>query len=102
MRGWSGFSFGDCNCVGRIIPGRRRVLALRDQLFYQALQVIDSFAHFIPIATALGTRGAGVLGSAEFTRSLLIPSGAILARLLPVTFESENLSAIDSWEQVAG
>jgi hypothetical protein len=60
--------------------------------------VVDSLAHLIPIITVSGIRGRSVLRSAEFTRSLLTTSCAILAGLLPVTFESGNSVSIQSSE----
>lgn len=101
IRRWYGRSFGGLVGVGHVIPGRRRILALGDKSLDQALQVIDPLTHPIGVAAAVGTRSRGVLGSAELTRSLLAPSCAVLAGLLPITLESEMPSVTVSLEQVA-
>lgn len=58
--------------------------------------MIDPLAHLIPVIAVVGTWDSAVLRSAEFTRSLLVSGLAILAGLLPITLESESLSAIES------
>ena len=70
-------------------PGKRAVLAIRNQLLDQVLQVVDAFTRHISVRIVANGNGAIFGRSSELASGLLAPGRAVLAGLLPITFQSD-------------